>query len=133
MVQTSALNDTKTEMITDDKYKTSIPFLPWKAYNACENGKKITLFQEDKKWNNIFRSVVVEGFIDNGDNLQMHQNKVAYDDKHIDQMVQNDAKYNPTVSEYLRNITHPLLGHNMFDYVYPSIMGKRDFIILVDS
>jgi hypothetical protein len=97
------------------------------------NRKKITIYQENKKWNGIFQSVVVDGFWDNNDQVRMHQNKVIIEDEDIDQMVENDAKYSPTVSEYLRNVIHPILGQKMFDHVYPTILGKREFIILVDE
>jgi hypothetical protein len=56
MVQTSRENVNKmTELITDGKFKNSIPFLPWKAYNACETGKKLPFTKKIKNGMEYFK------------------------------------------------------------------------------
>jgi hypothetical protein len=39
------------------------------------------------------------------------------------------GKTNSTVSDYLHNMLHPITKHVMFEFVYPTIMGKREFMV----
>jgi hypothetical protein len=34
-----------------------------------------------------------------------------------------------TITDYLYKMVHPITKEKLFDYVYPSIMGKREFIV----
>jgi hypothetical protein len=46
-------------------------FFPWYRYSKLEFDKKQTVLDENRKWNYLFRSVVVRGFIDNDDSVPM--------------------------------------------------------------
>jgi hypothetical protein len=48
-----------------------VVFFPWYRYGKLELDKKQTVLDENRKWNCLFRSVVVNGFINNNDNVPM--------------------------------------------------------------
>jgi hypothetical protein len=102
-----------------------IVFFPWSEYITITQDKKQTVVSNYRKLNYMYRSVVVSGFIDNDDNTPMWDTKNSNDN--------SEYKNTTTVSDYLRSKTHPITGLKMFDYVYPTVLGKREFMISVDN
>jgi hypothetical protein len=77
-----------------------------------------SVMDENRKWNNLFHSVVVDGFIDNNDD-----NKMKLIEDGVD--TTSDIIYpNMLVAEYLQNLLHPVTKNNMFNYIYPSVFGN---------
>jgi hypothetical protein len=76
----------------------------------------------------LLTSIVVDGFIDNDDDNKMN----LVDDNNTD-LASDNIYPDMKVAEYLQQLVHPVTKNQMFDYVYPSVMGKREFIISNDN
>jgi hypothetical protein len=109
--------------------KDYINFFPWSSYVTMKPGKKYTLLQELKQWSSMFRSILVEGFKNNHDKTNMQE----IDEE---QMLENDNPnplQNTTVSDYLRNEVKSVTNNELFEYVYPTILGTREFLVTVEN
>jgi hypothetical protein len=95
----------------------------------CQSSKsrKTIVVEENRKWNNLFYSIVVDGFIDNNNNNKMN---LIEDNSEI---FQDISSLDMSVAEYLQQLLHPITRNAMFNYVYPSVLGKREFIISEDN
>jgi hypothetical protein len=117
-------SDLLLKMLMMKKHREKFIFMPWFVYHTTEQHLKQTIMNDHRLWNITFKSIVVTGFKDNNDKIKMGTNTY----------IKNQGMEEPTiedmsVTEYLRNLKHPVTRHNMFDCVYPSIDGKREFII----
>jgi hypothetical protein len=92
-----------------------IVFFPWEEFIKITNDKKQTIITDYRQWNYMYKSIVVPGFVDNDDNIPMW------------------VDINTSVSDYLLDKLHPITGRKMFEFVYPSILGKREFIVFIDN
>jgi hypothetical protein len=99
-------------------------FFPWSVYMSLPKEKKETLYQEQRLWNYNFRSIIIDGFQNNNDIATILMNS----DEQIGEFVK---VY--TVTEYLQQLKHPITNVLMFDYVYPTILGKRELIISIEN
>jgi hypothetical protein len=118
---------TLTEMLIEINDDTKLVFFPWSVFVKAPSLERQSVVDENRKWNNLFHSVVVDGFIDNDDNNKMNLIEDTSDSS------ADTSHPNMLVSEYLQNLLHPITKNTMFDYVYPSCMGKREFIISNDN
>lgn len=82
------------------------------------------MFNESQNWNYHFKSVVIDGFLDNNDMAQIRNNNMVEDD---------DMNETITVSDYMRNLINPTNNEPMFEYVYPSIGSKREVIVTINQ
>jgi hypothetical protein len=118
---------TLTEMLLDINDESKLVFFPWSVFVKAPNLERQSVVDKNRKWNNLFHSIVVNGFIDNNDD-----NKMNYIDPESDNICDGRCK-DMSVAEYLQQLTHPITKNTMFDYVYPSVLGKREFIISDDN
>jgi hypothetical protein len=96
-------------------------FFPWAIYTSVSREKKQTVYNKQRLWNFNFKSIIVEGFKENGDTALIN------DVEGINNS--NSKKINlKTVTEYLRDLRHPISNNIMYDYVYPSISNKRELL-----
>jgi hypothetical protein len=82
------------------------------------------MFNELRIWNYHFKSVVLDGFVDNNDMVQIHNN-ITEDEEDMESTI--------SVSDYLKNLVNPANNEVMFEFVYPAINGKREFIMTVNQ
>jgi hypothetical protein len=114
-----------SKMLTRTSEENSLGYFSWHRYCLLSTGERQTIINGIKRWNTLFKSVVVDGFNDTGDNVPM-KTKMDKETKTNDD---SDWLYTTSVSDYLRQIKNPTTGVKFFDYVYPSIMGQREFVV----
>jgi hypothetical protein len=97
-------------MLSDIKDEDKLVFFPWPRYVKLTPDRQQTILNEQHAWSYNYKSVVVGRFQQNNNNVHMR-------------------KTNSTVSDYLHNMLHPITKEKMFEFVYPTRMGKREFIV----
>jgi hypothetical protein len=125
MVQCSKEDaSTLLKLLMRKSNKEHFEFCPRYVSDKLHPSKKQYIINEQRQWNMTFKSIVVKGFKDNGDNVSMGNNTINTTEMNTG----NGTSY-MTVSEYLRQIKHPTTGELLFDYVHASIDGQREFIV----
>jgi hypothetical protein len=117
-----------SRMLLQVEDKNKVTFFPWQSFQAVTDTKRQTLINDYKRWNTTFKSFLADGFKDNEQDVIMG---TPYGNKEYTD--QEKGLHQLTVSDYLRQIVHPISKLKMFDYVYPAVLGKREFIISVDT
>lgn len=112
-----------TKLLLDLVAEANLMFFPWKWYQTMTLEKRLTIFNDNRNWNFHYKSIIVTGFMDNDDNVQIKNNNEG----------KRDDEDTISVSEYLRNITHPLSKDRIFEYVYPTTNGTREFIVNINN
>jgi hypothetical protein len=129
MVQTDKNNVTNlTNMMKTASRQYNLGFFPFQTYLGLNSECKKQCINNLKKWNSTFKSICVEGFNNNNDNVPM---KVR--DNEEMSTVEDDELYTTSVSNYLRNLINPTTGNKFFDYVFPTILNTREFVISTDN
>jgi hypothetical protein len=129
MIQTEKDNvSSLTIMMMTISNKYNLGFFPFQVYLRLNNVDKQKCIETLKKWNTTFKSIVVNGFKDTNDNIPM---KMRINEE-MD-VNESDNLCTTSVSVYLMNITNPSTGQQYFDYGYPSINGKREFVISINN
>jgi hypothetical protein len=118
---------TLTEMLININDESKLVFFPWSVFVKAPSLERQSVVEENRKWNNLFHSIVVDGFIDNDDDNKMN----FIEDE--SENTPNGFSLDMSVAEYLQQLLHPITRNTMFDYVYPSVLGKREFIISEDN
>jgi hypothetical protein len=103
-------------------------FFPFNAFNIMSTGCKITLIKAQVKWSTIYRSLVLKGFNNGRDHIKMH-----HDPSNDTTMNNNEPYSHITVGEYFRKHVKSSSGDNMFEYVFPTIKGTREFLVCIDK
>jgi hypothetical protein len=98
-------------------------FYPWSNFANIEFDQKQTTINDNRQWNFLFKSIVISGFKDNNDDIKMNHIEMG------EELEYNDLFPNMTITDYLYQLVHPITNKKLFDYVYPSTMGQREFIV----
>jgi hypothetical protein len=107
-----------------------IKFFSWQEFTSLNSVLRDTAFQKIFAFNKYFRSVTIQGFKDNDDNVPM-----KYRIKQSGQQEtpgETDPLESMLVSDYLGTYTAGN-GTKLFDHVYEPIKGTRDTMVLVDN
>jgi hypothetical protein len=101
--------------------KNKLNFFHWERFINLEPGQKLTIVNRNKEWRLKFRTYLIKGFIDNGNNIPMiYKEDMANED---------DPLLKTTVTKYLQNHIKDLKGNNLFEFVYPPINGVREVLV----
>jgi hypothetical protein len=79
---------------------------------------KQKVLNEQKIWNHMFCSIVVNRIHNNNDTviMGMKEDTTPCKEQHM------------TATDYLLKMVHPILGEKSFDLIYPTILNKRKFV-----
>jgi hypothetical protein len=128
MVQTDKDNvGILTKILQKASKDHDLGFFPWHEYMRLSNIEKQMCLSELRMWNDKYKTIVVNGFNNNEDNVPMQMGEFDKETKKLHTL------NNISVSDYLRQVTHPVNGKLMFEYVFPTILGAREFIINVEN
>jgi hypothetical protein len=98
-------------------------FYPWSNFANIEFDQKQTTINDNRRWNFLFKSIVISGFKDNNDDIKMNHIEMG------EELEYNNLFPNMTITDYLYQLVHPITNKKLFDYVYPSTMGQQEFIV----
>jgi hypothetical protein len=104
-------------------------FFPFQSFLNMEDGKKFTVVNNQNKFTNEHRSLLLNGFIDNDDNIPMF----VEDEEEMELSEQEMELSKTTVSNYLRYNIRATGGEPLFSYVYPPIKGVREFLVTINN
>jgi hypothetical protein len=104
-------------------------FFPWKEFTSLNDPLRDMAFQKAFDFNKNYRSVTLEGFRDNEDNIPMRY-KVRQTGQ-VENAV-TDPMGTMLVSDYLGTLT-AANGTQLFSHVYEPIAGVRDTLVHVDN
>jgi hypothetical protein len=119
---------TLTNMMKSASKQYNLGFFPCKMYLGLNSECKQQCISELMKWNSTFKSITINGFNNNNDNVPM---KIRGNEEMS--TVKDDDLYTTSVSDYLRTLVNPTTGKKFFDYVFPTILGKREFVVSTDN
>jgi hypothetical protein len=112
------------------KHKTPMfDFFPFQSFLNMEEGKKLMVINNQNKFTNEHRSLLLNGFIDNDDNIPMF----VEEDDTLELSEEEQELSKTTVSNYLRYNIRATEGEPLFSYVYPPINGVREFLVTVNN
>jgi hypothetical protein len=106
--------DILIKLIGNMDEEENVVLFPWKQYVPMSLEKKQTMYNDIRLWNYSYKSIVIDGFVDNTDNIQIRNNNL---------LENNSNEETISVSE-LRNIINPTNNEGMIEYVYPTINCK---------
>jgi hypothetical protein len=106
-------------------------FFPFNEFNVKTPGQKVTIIRQQVHWCTIYRSLILKGFNNNKDHIKMvHENNNDMND-----IIDANKHYllTTTWGDYLRKYVKTSSGEPLFEYVYPTIDGTREFIIAIQK
>jgi hypothetical protein len=107
--------------------RADLEYYPWEDYLALNRLQRQTIINNQNTFNSTFRSFLINGFIDNDDDIPM----VYLDDD--PQTMEEDRIISPFetmgVTTYLRTIPKSGKGTLLFAYVFPPVLGIREVLV----
>jgi hypothetical protein len=103
MVQSDKVDANKlTTLLQEISKKNNIGYIPWEKYTELTLNKKQQVIKASRLWNNTFKSLVIDGFNDNDDNVPM-----LIKTRNSTETDEGNYLYTTSVSDYLRQLEHP--------------------------
>jgi hypothetical protein len=125
MIQSSEKDiTTLSQMLIEINDSNKIVYFPWNHFVSLPNTQKQTIIVESRKWDHLFKSICVSGFKDNNDDIKMNYILDMGEDEEVD-VYHRDT----TITDFLFSLEHPITKNKMFEYVYPTILGTKEFIV----
>jgi hypothetical protein len=104
-----------------------INFFSFQSFLNMTPGKKLTVVLDQYNWSTNYRSLLLNGFKDNEDNIPMY----VEEDDDMDLTEEEEELKNTSVSNYLRYHVRASNGEPLSEYVYPPCNGTREFLVTV--
>jgi hypothetical protein len=98
----------------------TIAFFPMSDCLSCTQDQKTTIVKRVNGWRAHYRSILINGFIDNDNNVPMVYNKDKEPDNNLSDV---------SVTDYLNNYVKNSQGENLFHHVYPPQNGIRQVVV----
>jgi hypothetical protein len=106
------------EKMNDEKV---LAFFPMSDYTSgCTNEQKTTIVKQINTWRAHYRSILIDGFCDDMDNVPM-----IFNDQNEPDNILTKTSVTKYLSEYVKNSN----GDNLFHYIYPPQNGTREAVV----